>query len=65
MMITKDGRENMTTCTRYTTDPLAETGCFDEDSIAVKVSRIIPYVFIMAVSIAGNILVAVVVLRVR
>ena len=65
MMITKDGRENMTTCTRYTTDPLAETGCFDEDSIAVKVSRIIPYVFIMAVSIAGNILVAIVVLRVR
>ena len=65
MMITKEGRENLTTCTYYSTDPLAETGCFDADSIAVKVSRIIPYVFIMAVSIAGNILVAVVVLRVR
>ena len=65
MMITKEGRENLTTCTYYSTDPLAETGCFDADSTAVKVSRIIPYVFIMAVSIAGNILVAVVVLRVR
>ena len=51
------------TCS-YSTDRL-DIACFDADSTAIRLSRMLPYVFIMTVSVIGNILVAAVVFRVR
>ena len=44
---------------------LVESFCFDADSTAIKMIRMLPYVFIMLVSVVGNILVTVVVVRSR
>lgn len=44
---------------------LIESACFDADSTAIKIIRTLPYFFIIFFSVAGNILVAMVVFRVH
>lgn len=61
-MESKGGPSN-TECSH--TRDLVESVCFDEESMPIKLSRMIPYVFIISFSVVGNILVAVVVFRVR
>lgn len=51
------------TCSHAT--DLVESACFDADSTAIKISRVLPYVFIIMFSVTGNILVALVVFRLR
>lgn len=51
------------TCAEAT--DLVESSCFDADSMVIKIIRMLPYVFIILVSIVGNSLVAVVVFNSR
>lgn len=44
---------------------LVESSCFEADSTTIKIARVLPYVFIILVSVVGNILVAVVVFNSR
>ena len=44
---------------------LVQSVCFNSDSITIKISRIFPYIFIITFSVIGNILVALVVCKVR
>lgn len=51
-------------CSEVETD-LVESVCFDADSMAIKMVRMFPYVFIIFVSVVGNILVSFVVFKSR
>ena len=53
-----------TSCTAEVAD-LVESSCFDADSITIKIARVLPYFFIILISVVGNILVTVVVFNNR
>lgn len=53
-----------TSCSAEMAD-LVESSCFDADSTTVKVVRVLPYLFIILISVVGNILVTLVVFNNR
>ena len=54
---------NMSTVNLSSGDLVSESGCFHGDSVAIKVARILPYCFIIVVSLIGNSMVVAVVLK--
>ena len=54
---------NMTVNLSSEADLVAESGCFHGDSLAIKLARILPYCFIIIISLIGNSMVVAVVYR--
>ena len=61
----EDQRNVLTNISCSVETDLVESSCFDADTMAIKIIRMLPYVFIILVSVAGNSLVAAVVFNSR
>lgn len=55
----------MTSANFSSADLVSESGCFHENSLAIKLARILPYCFIIIVSLIGNSMVVAVVLKIQ